>query len=627
VDDPTGPAVLVFQHAASDNTLGPVQQQSLNAEDSVAPSLADGRGGGAVLWVADKGAVGAVGDELELTLFAPDGTLRTTVTLDRSFSANAGVKSPAVAVDDAGNALAVWTNGVSDGTLVAHAERVSAAGAQGSVVALGAIPSGVPPLVAVAPGGTGWASWVGSDGKQKVARILPGDTGLSGSSVASVGPGAGLESPSLVATAGGAAVTGFIRLDGIRGWRLPLTGDVLGTQFAVPLPIDSGAIFGSPAIGADGTTTVTSGSTLTTAYYESFAPGESSAEPHVLASAPGSSAVAVGPVVPEADGATLASWLVLDSQAGATMESRTIAADGTLSDPLAIDLPVAQPQLGGADLAHVLPLTPTDDGGAIIAIAGVPIVPITTPTISTAVLDPAPPHVTVSSPDSVVVAEPADLSATATDRSGIRSMSWDFGDGSGASGTSGVSVHHRYALVGDYDVTLTATDGAGNVTTVKRSIDVMPTPIPGGGGGGTPGGGGSTPGGGDGTGSSRAISGTVRTAAALRLTSAVRSGSKATVRGTITAHASGRVTLVYRQKAGRRTLTAKATARIVKGRFVATLRLSRALARRYPLKPTITATYTGNAATKPASTHRTVTAASKPRSHRARRPSRRRAGK
>ncbi|MCL5877980.1 MAG: PKD domain-containing protein [Candidatus Bathyarchaeota archaeon] len=65
-----------------------------------------------------------------------------------------------------------------------------------------------------------------------------------------------------------------------------------------------------------------------------------------------------------------------------------------------------------------------------------------------------------------------------TDNFGIASFTWDFGDGNV---TSGVTVIHRYAAVGNYTVTLSALDHAGNngsTTLLARIPDVTATPNP-----------------------------------------------------------------------------------------------------------------------------------------------------
>lgn len=98
-----------------------------------------------------------------------------------------------------------------------------------------------------------------------------------------------------------------------------------------------------------------------------------------------------------------------------------------------------------------------------------------------------------------------------------------------------------------------------------------------------------------------------RAAARLKLTKALRAGARVTVAGTLDRRASGRVTIAWKQKVGRRTVRRTTTARIARGRFSATLRLPRALARARTAGR-LTVTYRGDADTARATATRTVKA-------------------
>ena len=65
-------------------------------------------------------------------------------------------------------------------------------------------------------------------------------------------------------------------------------------------------------------------------------------------------------------------------------------------------------------------------------------------------------------------------SATVSDAGGseeITGVIWDFADGTTANGTV---VNHTYSTVGQFDVTITATDAFGAVTTKHMMVDVKP---------------------------------------------------------------------------------------------------------------------------------------------------------
>ncbi len=88
--------------------------------------------------------------------------------------------------------------------------------------------------------------------------------------------------------------------------------------------------------------------------------------------------------------------------------------------------------------------------------------------------DATPPTITtLTVPASAGVGSRVSLSAVATDALAPVTVSWDFGDGAGARGTS---VTHAYGAAGTYTVTVSARDGAGNVATQTRSITVQAAP-------------------------------------------------------------------------------------------------------------------------------------------------------
>lgn len=124
--------------------------------------------------------------------------------------------------------------------------------------------------------------------------------------------------------------------------------------------------------------------------------------------------------------------------------------------------------------------------------------------IATAVNDVTPPVLgAVVVPAVGELGVPLAMSASATDAwSGPPTLTWDFGDGT--AGVVGESVSHAYAASGARTVTVTATDGAGNVASGGGGVTVAGLPP---GGGGPPGAGGGAPSGGGGSGSpARAVS-------------------------------------------------------------------------------------------------------------------------
>ena len=89
--------------------------------------------------------------------------------------------------------------------------------------------------------------------------------------------------------------------------------------------------------------------------------------------------------------------------------------------------------------------------------------------------DTTPPAFTsISAPDSAVAGRRAAFSATATDDLSDPAISWDFGDGTQASGPN---VTHVFGDAGAQTVTVIARDSAGNVTTQTRIVAVAPAPV------------------------------------------------------------------------------------------------------------------------------------------------------
>jgi hypothetical protein len=102
--------------------------------------------------------------------------------------------------------------------------------------------------------------------------------------------------------------------------------------------------------------------------------------------------------------------------------------------------------------------------------------------IAVAVNDVTPPILSsISVPGGVEAGAAAAMGAAITDTWSAATIAWDFGDGATATGGS---ISHSYATPGDRTVTVTATDAVGNTTSQTRPISVTPRPTQGGAGGG-----------------------------------------------------------------------------------------------------------------------------------------------
>lgn len=93
--------------------------------------------------------------------------------------------------------------------------------------------------------------------------------------------------------------------------------------------------------------------------------------------------------------------------------------------------------------------------------------------IQAAVFDLSDPEVrSVSIPATARAGLPVSFAASASDAwSALTSVSWNFGDGSGA---AGASVAHSFKKPGQFDITVTATDPLGHATRTSSRLAITP---------------------------------------------------------------------------------------------------------------------------------------------------------
>ncbi|MGB9987033.1 PKD domain-containing protein [Salarchaeum japonicum] len=95
--------------------------------------------------------------------------------------------------------------------------------------------------------------------------------------------------------------------------------------------------------------------------------------------------------------------------------------------------------------------------------------------LSLSVSDDTSPSASIDAVSAANVGNTVTFDASATDNVGVTSLSWSFGDGASATGSS---VSHAYSSPGTYTVTLTASDDAGNTVEATTTITVSPAPAP-----------------------------------------------------------------------------------------------------------------------------------------------------
>lgn len=587
---------------APDGALGGEQTLGTGPDSQV--RVATNAAGISVLtWIAADGAV-------KLVRIAPGGEAGAPVTV----APGPALHAAEVAIDARGDATVAWfQHSPADDVDAVFARRVLADGTLTPARLLHETLDRTTWRVVAAPGGLSWVAGVRGlpgvvDAEVWAARLDADGTVASTEVVAAPGRFADKLSLAVGDDASGAVLSwtegSFPSTATIRARRLTTTGAVAGATLPLDVDVDpfSSLRPAALAVAPGGTATVvwlqeTGG--VPALYTRRFpAAGAPSAVQQLQQDPLDPGMPMFATAVAGADGTVLVLHPLVRSES-ADVIARRIAPDGTIGasetvGPMYADAPGQTPIVGaaldaagGATVAYVT-------GTALDALA-----------IQTVAWDVAGPSVAVTVPDSIVVGTEVTLAATVLDRSPFGAINWELGDGASATGPS---VRHVYAAVGDYELKLTVADSLGYETVVRRTVRVVAQPVdpgpgPGPGPGADPGGPGPRPGG---PGPVDPPVRAVRGAAALKLAAVVRSGARVTVRGTIARSAGGRVTIAWSQKAGRRTVVRRASARIARGRWSATLRLPASLARATRGNATVRVSYAGDADTRAASAKRVV---------------------
>lgn len=584
------PVKVHSQRMTPDGTLGVDAVLGETVPGSIASVTALASGGALVAWIK-PGAGGE--DTIELTQIGSDGAPVAT----RDVTTVEGVQgmSLQVAADAAGNATVVWVSGtVADGYAV-RARRLPAGGAPEGIVDVQAADDETVPSVVIGPDGGARIAWVGPQGGSVdaawVARLNPAGA-LDGAPARLSAPDDAAQSIVLRASADGAAVVWVEKVNNsdsdvrVRGARLLATGALAGTPFTVAEGLTSLPSIAGAALANDGTLTVIwsspqPSSAMFVSHVRRVSRDGTLGEVRDLAQ--NSSPLGIGDIaltaaaMPDDTVLALSLRVIMGTEPAFLIVVRRIAADGTLGDeqtlgqtlPIFFSFPVIDRFMSiGSDAvgnATIGWFTGELSGG------------MEKLRYVTSRYDGTPPKVDASIPASVQIGADAIFSVTASDSSGIGSVAWDFGDGSGAPGAPGGTVRHVYGRLGNYPIKVTVTDKAGNAATVSRTLAVVAPPKP-----------------------------VTKASAALKVKSAVRKGSVLTVAGTLDRRTSGKVSVAYAQKIGRKTTTLRATAKIVRGRFTAKLRIRGVLLRVNGGRATLTVRYTGDGDTKAASVKRTL---------------------
>lgn len=504
-----------------------------------------------------------------------------------------------LAVDDAGDALVAWTAFRPGAGWRHFARRIAADGTLGPLVDLGTAGFAARLQAALAPDGGGRLAWVAADARVTVARLTA--TGqLDGAPQAISSEGITAAAPALSSGGAGVAASWLERETSERELRtalLPGSGPLAGPARTIADDVVSEALEAASAIllGDDGSLTATwsvlgRGPSFLMRT-RTIAPDGTPGPVRSLSDATAERIFEGFPRLLELDGGTrYALWLRGDfAGAPGQLRGRELSPDGTPGAET-----VVTDAIGAGGLAPVA--ADADALGNVVAgwLTASPDEPGAS--FATAALDRATPVVTATTSATVPVGEPAAFGASATDLSGIAGYRWEFGDGAG---DENAATTHSYASAGTYEASVTVTDFTGRATVVRRAVTVTaPAPL--------------TPGGPPAVDDVPPVS--VRddaragrkAPARLRIGTVARRGARVIVKGRLDRRADGRVTVVWTQRIGRRTVRRTVRAKVARGRFSATLRLRRALAAART-RPRVTVTYAGDADTRAATTTKQVT--------------------
>ena len=406
--------------------------------------------------------------------------------------AAANAAAPAIGVGTNGTAVVVFQEGPLGSAVLKAAIREGAGGLFANAQTI-SDPSGnfyatngtASADVAVAPNGSAvvaWATFVNADGRYLVQTNTraPNDVFAStGQTRSSTAAGASGEHPSLAMDAAGNATVAWTDIPDTAApdREVRFSTRPAGGGFA-PAVAASGpaAIAENPDLAATGNGTIIgmwlSGSGSSRQVETAIrAPGASSFGSHQLllpASGPGlEPQLAVNPA-----GDALVIWPQTDL-GGLAAARRTPG--GTFGEAQEVVGDSAEPP--GTAFQFTNPTLALDDEGNATAFWRFDEFRLLTHffRVQAAGFDAAPPALSASVPPTAVSGTPVGMAAAALDRWGPVSLNWAFGDGAAGAGDA---VSHAFGAAGAFNVTVTATDAAGNATSATRPISVAAAPLP-----------------------------------------------------------------------------------------------------------------------------------------------------
>ncbi len=470
--DPAGDAVAVWARSNGANTIvqsaarpaggawGAPLDLSAAGQNARNPQVSvDAVGDAVAVWARYDGSNTIV----EVASASPGGAWQPAQALS---AAGQSAESPQVAVDPAGDAVAVWARSNGTNTIVQSAAR-PAGGAWGAPHDLSAAGQNAEsPQVAVDQAGDAVAVWARYDGSNtivEVASASPGGAWQPAQALSAAGQSA--ESPQVAVDPAGDAVAVWARSNGTNtivqsaarpaggAWGAPLDLSAAGQNARNPRRSRSMPAGDAVAVWAryDGSNTIVE--------VASASPG-GAWQPAQALSAAGQSAespqVAVDPA-----GDAVAVW-ARSNGTNTIVQSAARPAGGAWGAPL--DLSAAggnasTPQAAIDPEGNAVATWDRFNGSASI--------------VEASGYDAAGPRLdSVGIPSAGTVHQPLAFSVAAFDVwSPLASIAWSFGDGSSAADSS---PSHAYASPGAYPVSVTAADDVGNSTSAVGIVRIYP---------------------------------------------------------------------------------------------------------------------------------------------------------
>lgn len=438
--------------------LSPPGQDSFGAQVAL-----DGEGGATVVWCRSDGFDYVV----QASTRAAGGPWQSPVDLS---VAGRGVCAPQVAVNRAGDAVAVWRGHDGSGYVVQAAARSRGGSWQPSVDLSAAGGSAHVPQVVIDDEGNATAVWQRHNGSFPVVQAATRPAGGPwGSSVDLPAPGDGAGVPQIALAGDGTVTVVWRRATGPTPTVQAVTRSA-GGAWQAPIDLsDPGQPGTTPQIDVndDGDAIAVWEREAGSEYVTQAArrPAGGTWQPPVdLSSA--SVDITVPQVALDDDGDATAVWQQSDGS-GQVIQAATRPAAGSWHAPVDVSAPGQSsfPQIARDPQGNATAVWYRSDNGPVDF-------------VQSAVLDAAGPALDgLSVPSTGTTGETLAFSVSPFDRwSVLGATTWTFGDGTSS---IAASATHAYANPGTYALGLSSADALGNVTSTERTIVISAPVVPG----------------------------------------------------------------------------------------------------------------------------------------------------